>query len=310
MIVTHRIYAYAIRFSTIEPTSSQHTETITILSWSVVFPEPQALPEHSSHRKAMYGLVKSYSCLNHQLSMQTFCFIQSYQQNCRSQAVLAGHALREKGGKSGGWGTHTSQSENWDMLESVSKKAPALRDAPNAASPITAQLHIHLRICRPEEHAALKLVLSVYQWSEHFFSLLSAVYTTCPSILLIYYFIFSLFPPWLPEFSYIQPLALFLVFFIFHLSPASYPNVSLLNTQHAHLKNCVLELSLGFFDKGWGVGSLMTHSFIFSTYKPVSDCCIIYARAQHTQSILHLDLTQSLLTLSNFLKAARYEENN
>lgn len=100
-----------------------------------------------------------------------------------------------KGGKRGGWGMHTSQIENWDMLESVSKKAPALRDAPNAASPITAQLHIHLRTCRPEEHAALKLVLSSYQWSELFFSLSSAVYTTCPSVLLLYYFIFSLFPP-------------------------------------------------------------------------------------------------------------------
>lgn len=52
MIVTHRIYAYAIRFGTTEPTSSQHTETNTILSWSVVFPEPQALPVHSSHHKA------------------------------------------------------------------------------------------------------------------------------------------------------------------------------------------------------------------------------------------------------------------
>lgn len=57
---------------------------------------------------------------------------------------------------------------------------------------------------------------------------------------------------------------------IYFLSPASNPNLSLLSTQHAHLKNCVSELSLGFFDKGWGVGSLMTHSFIFSTYKQAS----------------------------------------
>ncbi len=81
------------------------------------------------------------------------------------------------------------------------QKSSCVKRCPNAASPITAQLHIHLRTCRPEEHAALKLVLSIYQWSELFFSLSSAVYTTCPSVLLLYHFIFSLFPPWLPDFS-------------------------------------------------------------------------------------------------------------
>lgn len=70
MIVSQRIYAYTSCFGTTEPTSPQHTETElkhTLLSWSVVFPEPQALLVHSSHHKAMHGSVNSYSCLDHQL---------------------------------------------------------------------------------------------------------------------------------------------------------------------------------------------------------------------------------------------------
>lgn len=70
MIVSQRIYAYTSCFGTTEPTSPQHTETElkhTLLSWSVVFPEPQALLVHSSHHKAMHGLVNSYSSLDHQL---------------------------------------------------------------------------------------------------------------------------------------------------------------------------------------------------------------------------------------------------
>lgn len=187
------------------------------------------------------------------------------------------------------------------MLETVSKKAPALKDAPNATSPITAQPHIHLRTCRPEEDAVIKLVLSVYQLAELFFSLLS-VYSTYPS----YFFItsFSLYSH-LDFQSFLKARGC--IYFL--VSSFKSQRISFEHRQHAHLKSCVLELSLGFCNKGWGVGSLMTHSFIFSTYKPASDCCIIYARAQHTQSILHLDLTQSLLTLPNFLKAARYEEN-
>lgn len=67
MIVSQRIYAYTSCFGTTEPTSPQHTETVTLLSWSVVFPEPQALLVHSSHHKAMHGSVNSYSSLDHQL---------------------------------------------------------------------------------------------------------------------------------------------------------------------------------------------------------------------------------------------------
>ncbi len=125
------------------------------------------------------------------------------------------------------------------------QKSSCVKRCPNAASPITAQLHIQLRTCRPEEHAALKLVLSIYQWSELF--LLFHLQSTLP-VHLSYFFItsFSLYSHLdFQIFLKARGCIYFFVFFIFHLSPASNPNVSLLNTQHAHLKNCVLELSLG-----------------------------------------------------------------
>lgn len=123
-----------------------HLSTLKLSLYCLgMFPEPQPLPVHSSRRKAMYGFGQVLFLPESSIINANILFYSELPAKLSFSGSSGGECTEGKrGGGVAGWGTHMSQRENWDMLESVSKKAPALRDVPNAASPFTAQLHIHL----------------------------------------------------------------------------------------------------------------------------------------------------------------------
>lgn len=184
---THRLDVYCMQATLLKCVHLlQHIENVTIYCPNLLCslkpkPPPQCtlpITKPSTTRSSpIPAQIINYKCKHSVLFRATSKTI------VPSQFWWDMHWEEKKGGKRG-LGKHTSQSKNWDMLESLSKKAPAWKDAPNAGSPITAQLHPP-RDTQSRGGQRCYWTRLISSSSLGWAALLSAVSTTCLSILLL-----------------------------------------------------------------------------------------------------------------------------